>query len=44
MFLVMSPKDVFTHYNNYVKGYSHMVVPLFELTKKDVVFLWNSNY
>jgi hypothetical protein len=38
MFLMIPPTDVFAHYNNYVKGYSHMVVPLFELTKKDVAF------
>ncbi len=44
MFLVIPPKDAFAYYNNYVKGYSHMVVPLFEFTKKYVAFLWNSNY
>lgn len=32
------------HYKNYIKGYSHMAIPLFELTKKDVTFVWNPNY
>jgi hypothetical protein len=31
------------YYRNYVQGYSRLVVPLFELTKKDVAFVWNSN-
>jgi hypothetical protein len=29
------------YYQNYVQGYSWLVVPLFELTKKDVAFVWN---
>jgi hypothetical protein len=29
------------YYRNYVRGYSRLVVPLFELTKKDVAFVWN---
>lgn len=32
------------HYKNYIKGYSHMTIPLLELTKKDVAFVWNPNY
>ncbi len=36
-FLVVPLKDAFAHYNKY----SHMVVSLFELTKKNVAFLWN---
>jgi hypothetical protein len=29
------------YYRNYVRGYSRLVVPLFELTRKDVVFVWD---
>jgi len=29
------------YYHKYIKGYSKMAGPLFELTKKDVVFVWN---
>jgi len=29
------------YYHKYVRGYSRLVGPLFELTKKDVAFLWN---
>jgi len=29
------------YYWNYVPGYSRLVVPLFELTKKDIDFVWN---
>jgi hypothetical protein len=29
------------YYRNYVQGYSRLASPLFELTKKDVVFVWN---
>jgi len=29
------------YYQNYVRGYSRLVVPLFELTRKDVVFVWD---
>jgi len=29
------------YYCKYIKGYSKVVGPLFELTKKDVVFVWN---
>ncbi len=31
------------YYRNYVKGYSHIAIPLFKLTKKDYVFKWNPN-
>jgi hypothetical protein len=31
------------YYRKYIKGYSNLVGPLFELTKKDVVFAWNVN-
>ncbi len=29
------------YYRNYVRGYSRLAVPLFELTRKDVAFVWN---
>ncbi len=29
------------YYRNYVRGYSQLVAPLFELTKRDVAFVWN---
>jgi hypothetical protein len=29
------------YYRNYIQGYSRLAVPLFELTKKDVDFLWD---
>ncbi len=29
------------YYRKYIKGYSRVAGPLFELTKKDVVFVWN---
>jgi hypothetical protein len=29
------------YYQNYVWGYSRLVVPLFELTKKEIAFVWN---
>jgi hypothetical protein len=29
------------YYRNYVKGYARMAVPLFELTKKEVAFVWD---
>jgi hypothetical protein len=32
------------YYKNYVKGYSCIAIPLFELTKKDFIFKWNLNY
>jgi hypothetical protein len=32
------------YYRKYVRGYSRLVGPLFELTKKDVVFVWNQDY
>ncbi len=32
------------YYRNYVWGYSRLVVPLFELTKKNVDFVWNLDY
>jgi hypothetical protein len=28
---------------NYMKGYSYIAIPLFNLTKKDYVFKWNFN-
>jgi hypothetical protein len=30
------------YYRNYVRGYSRLAVPLFELTRKDVAFVWDS--
>lgn len=32
-----------SYYQNYVKGYFWIVMPLFDLTKKDIVFKWNHN-
>ncbi len=32
------------YYRNYIRGYSPLVAPLFELTKKDVDFVWNLDY
>ncbi len=29
------------HYNNYVKEYARIVIPLFELTKWDIPFHWS---
>jgi hypothetical protein len=31
------------YYQKYIRGYSRMASPLFELTKKDVAFVWNQN-
>ncbi len=31
------------YYQKYIRGYSRMAGPLFELTKKDVAFVWNQN-
>jgi hypothetical protein len=31
------------YYRNYVKGYYHIAMPLFDLIKKDIVFKWNHN-
>lgn len=31
-------------YKNYVKGYFHITIPLFDLTKRNVVLNWNLNY
>jgi hypothetical protein len=31
------------YYRRYITGYSKLAGPLFELTKKDVVFVWNQN-
>jgi hypothetical protein len=31
------------YYHKYIKGYSRIAGPLFELTKKDVVFVWNQD-
>ncbi len=32
------------YYHNYVQGYSQLVDSLFELTKKDIDFVWNLGY
>ncbi len=32
-----------SYYRKYIKGYSRIAGPLFELTRKDVVFAWNVN-
>jgi len=29
------------YYQNYVRGYSRLAVPMFELTRKDVAFVWD---
>ncbi len=31
------------YYRKYIRGYSKMASPLFELTKKDVAFVWNQD-
>jgi hypothetical protein len=31
------------YYRKYIKGYSNLAGPLFELTKKDIAFAWNEN-
>jgi hypothetical protein len=31
------------YYKNFVRGYGKIVVPLFDLTKKDWSFLWTLN-
>ncbi len=31
------------YYRKYVKGYSKLAGPLFELTKRDVIFVWNQD-
>ncbi len=31
------------YYQNYVRGYFRITMPLFDLTKKDIVFKWNHN-
>jgi hypothetical protein len=36
--------SIIRYYKNYPKGYSHMVVFLFELTTKDAMFLWNPDH
>lgn len=28
------------YYKNYIKGYARIIIPLFELTKRDVTFEW----
>jgi len=30
------------YYRKYIKGYARLAAPLFELTRKDVDFLWNA--
>jgi hypothetical protein len=32
------------YYRKYVKGYARLAAPLFELTRKDVDFVWNMGY
>jgi hypothetical protein len=32
------------YYRRFIRGYSKLAGPLFELTKKDVVFVWNQDY
>jgi hypothetical protein len=32
------------YYRNYIQGYSQLVASLFELTKRDVDFVWNLDY
>jgi hypothetical protein len=32
------------HYRKYIRGYSRLASPLFELTKKDIAFVWNQDY
>jgi hypothetical protein len=33
-----------SYYRRFIRGYSKLAGPLFELTKKDVVFVWNQDY
>jgi len=33
-----------SYYRKYIRGYSNLVGPLFELTKKDVAFVWDMRY
>jgi hypothetical protein len=28
------------YYRNYIRGYFHIAIPLFELTKNDIMFMW----
>jgi hypothetical protein len=32
------------YYRNYVRGYSHLTAPQFELIKRDIDFVWNLDY
>jgi hypothetical protein len=32
------------YYHNYIKGYLKLAGPLFELTKKDVAFVWTQDF